>query len=166
MNFNELVKTHEPLIFAIIGRLRPFFRNLLTRDDMHQAGMIGLWRASETFDPSRGFEFSTHAWHWITGNIKREAQIALKAKARTDRLSFKTAQMIEDKPGEDATVAADTVRQLIKRLTPAERRTVKLLLDGWTLTEIAELDGVSYAASHQRKARAESRMREAAARLR
>lgn len=35
-------------------------------------GWLGLIRAAETFDPSRGFQFSTYAWRWIESKIRHQ----------------------------------------------------------------------------------------------
>lgn len=42
-----------------------------TEEDMFQHGMMGLMRAAEKFDISRGFEFSTYATYWIRQSIMR-----------------------------------------------------------------------------------------------
>lgn len=39
--------------------------------DFLQVGTIGLMRAAEMFDPTRGFSFSTYALHWIRSKITR-----------------------------------------------------------------------------------------------
>lgn len=48
-------------------------------DDLQQVGDIALWRASQHFDPERGFRFSTYActcirramWRWLKGERGR-----------------------------------------------------------------------------------------------
>ncbi len=40
-------------------------------DDLYQAGCVGLIKAADAFDESRGFAFSTYAFPVIMGEIKR-----------------------------------------------------------------------------------------------
>lgn len=43
----------------------------LYQEDIRQEGMLALWRASQSFDESRGFAFSTYAVPYILGNMRR-----------------------------------------------------------------------------------------------
>lgn len=57
-------------------------RTHLTPDDLFQEGMIGLLRATDLYDPERGFRFSTYATWWIEQRMHR----ALADGDRTVRL--------------------------------------------------------------------------------
>jgi RNA polymerase sigma-B factor len=65
---DELVALHLPLVEHLARRFRnrgePF-------DDLLQVGTIGLIKAVDRFDRSRGVEFSTYATPTIIGEIKR-----------------------------------------------------------------------------------------------
>lgn len=65
----EMVDANRGLVYAALGRMR---LGALNTDDAAQAGMIGLMRAAQKFDPSREVEFSTYADYWIRQAIVRQ----------------------------------------------------------------------------------------------
>lgn len=70
----EEVERHLQLVHWVISHRVPnhvFYR--ATRDDMFQAGVIGLMNAIRLFDPAKGNRFSTFAVHKIRWNILIEA---------------------------------------------------------------------------------------------
>jgi RNA polymerase sigma factor (sigma-70 family) len=62
---------HEGLVHAFIRRQGG---GAIPYDEALQAGRIGLWRALEGYDPTRGNTFSTYAWVAIMRHIHRAAQ--------------------------------------------------------------------------------------------
>ena len=67
---SRLVESNLGLVYDLIGRSR--FDNL-DRDEMSSEGMMALLRAADTFDPWRGFRFSTYACNAILRAFSRSA---------------------------------------------------------------------------------------------
>jgi RNA polymerase sigma-B factor len=63
------------MVTAHIGLARSLARRFANRgealDDLTQVAMVGLVKAVDRFDPSRGVQFSTYATSTISGEIKR-----------------------------------------------------------------------------------------------
>ena len=65
---NEIVEKNLGLVHSCANRFRG---RGVEYDDLFQAGCIGLIKAADNFDESRGFSFSTYAVPVILGEIKR-----------------------------------------------------------------------------------------------
>jgi RNA polymerase sigma factor (sigma-70 family) len=72
---DKLVKCNTKMVVHVTLK---FFRNRfnvkLTDDrinDYLQQGMLGLIKAAEKFDPSKGYKFSTYAYRWIRSYLGR-----------------------------------------------------------------------------------------------
>lgn len=64
-----LVNEHIGLVHHIARRRFSGYLRNAHSDDMIQAGLIGLWRAAELFDPSKG-RFGFYASMWIRAKIQ------------------------------------------------------------------------------------------------
>ena len=66
-------------------------------DDLYQAGCVGLIKAADAFDESRGFAFSTYAFPVIMGEIKRLFRDGgpIKVSRELKTLSLKANAMYE-----------------------------------------------------------------------
>jgi len=67
----EGMERHDGLVHAFIRRQGG---GDLSYEEALQAGRIGLWRAIEGYDPTRGTTFSTYAWVAIWRQIHQQAK--------------------------------------------------------------------------------------------
>jgi RNA polymerase nonessential primary-like sigma factor len=95
----------------VVSIARRFSHGPLELEDLVQEGNLGLIRAVDRFDPSRGYRFSTYATWWIREGIGR----ALAQKSRSIRLPQqqlellqklrRTQQQLTQELGRDASLA-------------------------------------------------------------
>lgn len=100
----ELITRNLRLVLSIA---RKYNGTALSFADLVQEGSIGLMKAVEKFDPSRGFKFSTYATYWIRQAIGRAlaeqnkviripvhmADLASKVKKATSELTQKLGKV-------------------------------------------------------------------------
>lgn len=68
----DLCTKNHGLVSKEVGKYIRYFGHDLEFDELVQAGMIGMLKAAEKFDISKGFQFSTYALWWIRQSIMRE----------------------------------------------------------------------------------------------
>lgn len=68
MNKDEFAKAHLGLVRSCCGR---FTGKGIEYDELYSAGCLGLAKAINNFDESRGLKFSTYAFPVIMGELKR-----------------------------------------------------------------------------------------------
>jgi RNA polymerase primary sigma factor len=67
--FHAFILLHRPLARHFSKRIQRIFG--LDPDDAEQIGVIGLIEAALRFDPERGYQFSTSAFHWVRQACQR-----------------------------------------------------------------------------------------------
>ncbi len=104
---NELVENNLGLVRSCANRFRGRGAEY---DDLFQAGCVGLIKAADNFDESRGFAFSTYAVPVILGEIKRifreggSVKVGRAVKDKS-RLLLKEKERITLKLGREPTVS-------------------------------------------------------------
>ena len=64
---DNFVLEHQNYIYG----LTKYFENYSSKEDLFQAGAVGLINAYEKFDPSLGIKFTTYAFPHILGEMKK-----------------------------------------------------------------------------------------------
>lgn len=93
---NQLVVNHLNLVRYLASK---FLNRGEQLDDLIQVGTIGLIKAIDRFEPSRGLEFTTYATPTIMGEIKRHFRDkgwSVRVPRRLQELSTKVTQITDE----------------------------------------------------------------------
>ncbi len=127
-NREKLINDNYGLVHACANKFRGRGAEY---DDLFQAGCVGLIKAADNFDPSRGFAFSTYAVPVILGEIRRifrdggaiKIGRTLKEKSRN---AMKVKQQLSVELGREPTVSELAQRLGTDISTAAELITVSM----------------------------------------
>lgn len=88
MNTEELIMNNQNLIYAIIHR---YFERYPNKNDLFQAGCIGLIKATKNFNKGFNTKFSSYAYQFIYGEISKTVREDTNIKVSPDlqKLSLK-----------------------------------------------------------------------------
>ncbi|NTW02213.1 MAG: sigma-70 family RNA polymerase sigma factor [Oscillochloris sp.] len=105
----QLINSNLRLVVSIARRYQGHGLGLL---DLIQEGSLGLMRAVDKFDPSRGLKFSTYATYWIRQSVGR----AIADHGRTVRLPVHLGERLSRL----ARARQNLIQQLDRDPTPEE----------------------------------------------
>lgn len=113
---NMITASRDKLILAnlrlVVHLAKKFINNGISFMDLIQEGNIGLMKAVEKFEHTRGNKFGTYAYWWIKQSIER----AIADKARTIRIPVH----VNEKMKKISRVAKELEDRLKRRPTPDE----------------------------------------------
>lgn len=75
---------YEGLVYGIINRYSSYF----DKDDLYQVGMLGLVDAYRHYDSSLNTKFSTYAYYYILGEVKKYIKDSNLVKVSSDLIKL------------------------------------------------------------------------------
>ncbi|MCX7598986.1 MAG: FliA/WhiG family RNA polymerase sigma factor [Armatimonadetes bacterium] len=132
----ELVRRYAPLVKLVVSRIAGHLPEWVEYDDLLSAGVLGLLKAIDRFDPARGVKFETYATplirgevletlrekDWVPRGVRRRAREVARAVADLEGQLGRppTAEEIAERLGvsceEYETILTDTARACLLSL--------------------------------------------------
>lgn len=100
----EELLNYEGLVYGIIQRYTKYFE----KDDLYQVGMIGLINAYHNFDSTQGTKFSTYAYYYVLGEVRKYVRESGLVKVSSDLVRLnqcieKTSEQMSQRLGREPT---------------------------------------------------------------
>ncbi len=147
----QMILSNQGIVFSVMKNLRiP-----LTDEDMFQTGIIGLLKAINTFDTSKGYQFSTYAFPIVRNELlisfRKSKRSVVAAFSLDDNVdigngeSVPYAEMIADgKDYEENVVNSMLAQQIFERLESREKHIFTMFfVESRTQSEISKELGIS-----------------------
>jgi len=128
---DKLLVEYSHLVKYATQRLAINLPPSVDRDDLYGAGILGLIKAVDTFEPDRGFKFETYAGHKIRGAVLDELRAldwvprSVRQKARDLQRTFTRMENklgrapYDDEVCEELGVTMEEYEQILSEVTPA-----------------------------------------------
>ena len=138
---NEIIEKNKGLVLDYVGKVTRSGAFSDLYEDLIQSGIKGLIIARDRFESDRANGFGTYAYYWIRKYVEERINAEKKFYARHQFISKDNTENEE----EFSTSLDDTTlwNDLEKILTRSELEVCCLKYQGYTMTEIGRLRGVS-----------------------
>lgn len=120
---NELIKNYEKLVYKIISK----YSNESNKDDLFQAGMIGILYASSKYDSKLNVKFSSFAYKYILGEVLKELREDRNIKISRDLIKDYKRIIIARERIYKAYGRPASIRELSKILNLTEKRITEVI---------------------------------------
>lgn len=172
----DLLENNKGMIYKIMGDFSYLLRNEDNKEDLFQAGCLGLMKALNRYDFRFNTLFSTFAYRYIHGEIVRLADAIMNADATYTDLFGSGEDMVAEEVAEfvhrsitggfDANtlesevVNRETLRKVLEHITPRQRQVLlyRYTMD-MTQTDIGRLLGLHQVDVSREEKRAKTRLR-------
>lgn len=144
---DELIEENMGLVVSIVDSFKP--KNTTERQDLIDAGRIGLWKALKKFHPDKGYSISTYVWRPIRWSIIREIR------------KVKNNISLNDAPEPQINMRDNIWEYYTKDMTDEEKRLINLKAEGYKIKEIAEKTNQSFSNTRKKLYKIIKRMKEA-----
>lgn len=162
----KLAADNEPLIkyYINLKHLNSYF------DDAYGILALALCRAAASYKPDSQVQFSTYACTAFANAMHNEHKRMQRLKTLPDDICISLDYKLKDGHSDrydswsgqhDMRIAQIELDLLITQVaTPAEQNKLQLMRDGYTLTEIGKMQGVSRQAIQQSLKKIKSKLKE------
>ncbi|KAF5059027.1 RNA polymerase sigma-F factor [anaerobic digester metagenome] len=173
----DLLENNRGMIYKIMGEFGYLLRNEDNKDDLFQAGCLGLMKALNRFDFKFNTLFSTFAYRYIHGEIVRLADAIMHTDSTyTDLFGSQDSDMVAEEIAEfvhrsvsgdfspdrleNEVVNRETLRKCLKHVTPRQRLVLlyRYYMD-MTQADIGKLLGMHQVDVSREEKRAKTRLR-------
>lgn len=173
----DLLENNRGMIYKIMGEFGYLLKKEDNKDDLFQAGCLGLVKALNRFDFSFNTLFSTFAYRYIHGEIVRLADAIMNADATySDLFGSSDADMVSEEVAEfvQRSVSGDfnpfelekevlnreLVRKVLAQVSPRQRQ-VLIFRYGFDMTQsdIGKLLGIHQVDVSREEKRAKTQLR-------